>query len=54
MDPETDREKYNDSYWLQLYIYKDLEDMFVRRHDSEQLKALQRAYFTGAWNELIR
>ena len=52
--PETDREKYNDGYWLQFYIYKDLEDLFVRRHDAEHLRALQRAYFTGTWSELMR
>ncbi len=53
MDAHSLRERYNNGWWLQFYIYKDLEDKFVREHDIESLKSLNRAYYSGSWKEMM-
>ena len=47
------REKYNNGYWLQLYIYKDLADLFVRQNRSDMLKQLSIAYFSSTWDRIL-
>lgn len=46
------REEYNNGYWLQFYIYRDLQNLFLRRKDEKKLKTLTKAYYTSRW-ELI-
>jgi hypothetical protein len=41
------REKYHKGYWLQYYLYKDLEYLFLTKQDTELLKKLHTAYFSG-------
>jgi hypothetical protein len=43
------REKYNKGYWLQYYLYKDLEYLFLREKDKHSLELLNKAYFSGTW-----
>lgn len=52
MHAKTTRDKYNRGYWLQFYIYKDLENKFMREKDLDKLNLLQKAYFTGNWSLL--
>ena len=52
--PSSLREQYRDGYWLQFYIYKDLENLFMRENDSAMLEKLQAAYFSSDWARLSR
>lgn len=52
--PSSLREQYRDGYWLQFYIYKDLENLFMRKNDSAMLEKLQAAYFSSDWARLSR
>ena len=47
------REKYDKGYWLQLYLYKDLEYLFTRNQDVRSLEKLNKAYYTGDWSILL-
>ncbi|MBX6360588.1 MAG: hypothetical protein IRZ03_10975 [Acidobacterium ailaaui] len=49
----TIREQYHNGYWLQFYIYKDLEDLFLRKNDEKKLIELNKAYYSGNWNALL-
>lgn len=42
-------QKYSNGYWLQLYLYKDLQDYFLRKNDKENLKKLEQAYYSSSW-----
>ena len=46
------REKYHKGYWLQYYIYKDLEYEFLRTKDTKSLEKLTKAYYSGNWELL--
>ena len=47
------REKYHKGYYLQYYIYKDLEYQFMRNQDKKALEKLHQAYFSGDWSVLL-
>jgi hypothetical protein len=47
-------EKYQKGYWLQYYLYKDLEYSFLRSHDEESLEKLNKAYYSGNWSAMIK
>ncbi len=47
------QEKYIKGYWLQYYVFKDLEDSFFRNNNNEHLHLLCQAYFSGNWNLLL-
>lgn len=47
-------EKYQKGYWLQYYLYKDLEYHFLRKQDKESLNKLNKAYFSGDWLSVIQ
>ena len=44
------REKYHKGYWLQYYLYKDLEYQFMRNNEKESLTKLNKAYYSGNWD----
>lgn len=48
------RQQYNNGYWLQFYIYKDLEHTFMQRGDQEKLKQLTVAYYSGNWKSMLK
>ena len=48
------RQKYNNGYWLQFYIYKDLEHTFMQKGDQEKLKQLTVAYYSGNWKSMLK
>lgn len=52
MQATTLRDRYNKGYWLQFYIYKDLENLFMRQHDDKRLKQLCQAYYSGDWSKM--
>lgn len=54
MQASTVREKYNRGYWLQFYLYKDLENLFIRQGDADKLRLLHRAYYSGDWSLVAR
>ena len=54
MQATTLREKYNRGYWLQFYLYKDLENLFVRQQDTDRLRLLNQAYFSGDWSLIAK
>lgn len=45
--------KYSNGYLLQFYIYKDLQNLFLRNKDKANLKKLDRAYFSSDWELLL-
>ena len=49
----SDRERYHDGWWFQFYVYKDLEDKFIREGNAEALNRLHRAYYTGDWKSMF-
>ena len=48
------RRQYNNGYWLQFYIYKDLEHTFMQKGDQEKLKQLTVAYYSGNWKSMLK
>ncbi len=52
-DAHSLRERYHNGWWLQFYIYKDLEDRFIRTGDSESLRRLNHAYYSGNWKQML-
>lgn len=48
------QEKYQKGYWLQYYLYKDLEYQFSRSQDEKALKNLSKAYYSGDWDSMLR
>ena len=48
----TVREKYHKGYWLQYYLYKDLEYKFMRNNNIVSLKKLNKAYYSGNWDAI--
>jgi len=48
-NPLSSREKYNDGYWLQYYIFKDLEYKFSREKNKRLLNDLYIAYYSSNW-----
>lgn len=54
MQASTTREKYNRGYWLQFYLYKDLENLFIRQGDEAKLRLLNQAYYSGDWSILAK
>ncbi len=53
LTPKTLRERYHYGWWFQFYIYKDLEDRFIRQGDTASLERLTRAYCLGDWKQLL-
>lgn len=47
------QEKYQKGYWLQYYLYKDLEYQFSRNKDKKALRKLNKAYYSGDWNSML-
>lgn len=47
------RDKYHNGYWLQYYIFKDLQDFCIRNNDKELLKKVAIAYFSSDWQSLL-
>jgi len=45
--------KYQNGYWMQYYLYKDMEDLFLRSKDNTQLQQLNKAYFGANWKLLL-
>lgn len=52
--PASERQRYAYGYWLQFYIYKDLEHLFLQQGSQAMLTRLARAYYGGDWNALLR
>ena len=48
------RQQYNNGYWLQFYIYKDLEHTFMQKGDQEKLKQLTVAYYSGNSRSMLK
>ncbi|MDR1667122.1 MAG: hypothetical protein LBS03_05460 [Bacteroidales bacterium] len=42
-------EKYTNGYWLQCYLFKDLQHHFLRQKNQTMLKKLNEARFSGNW-----
>lgn len=47
------RDHYHNGYWLQYYIFKDLQDHFIRKNDPVMLKKIASAYFSSNWESLL-
>lgn len=47
--PQTIRQQYDYGYWLQFYIYRDLEYKFARDKDEKRLRMLNQAYYGADW-----
>lgn len=47
------QQKYNNGYWLQFYIYKDLKDHFLRSNNPGMINKLMAAYYGGDWKSLL-
>lgn len=47
------RDKYHNGYWLQYYIFKDLQYHFLRENDFEMLEKIKIAYFSSNWKVVL-
>lgn len=47
------QEKYRKGYWLQYYLYKDLEYQLLRNRNNKSLEKLHKAYYSGKWELLL-
>lgn len=52
--PKSEGEKYRYGYWLQLYIYMDLVDLSQRGSVDLKMEKIDRAYFGGNWDSLLK
>lgn len=43
------RDKYQNGYWLQFYIYRDLKDLFLRQKNTKMITLLDKAYYSSNW-----
>lgn len=46
------RERYQYGWWFQFYVFKDLEDRYLREGDPQALQRLLKAYYGGDWASL--
>jgi len=53
LKPRSAQQKYHNGYWLQFYLYKDLENLFLTQKDSGALNRLNKAYFGADWKSLM-
>jgi hypothetical protein len=53
LSPGSDRERYHYGWWFQFYVYKDLEDRFIREGNAEALGRLASAYYSGNWKSML-
>tara|TARA_R110000744_G_scaffold90607_3_gene175901 strand:- start:8215 stop:10029 length:1815 start_codon:yes stop_codon:yes gene_type:complete len=54
MNPKSTRQKYNNGYWLQFYLFQDFLEMDRRTSGKNNDKAIARAYFSGDWKSLAQ
>lgn len=47
------RERYHKGYWLQYYLFRDLQNYFMRKGDRDLLLKLAQAYFSSDWELLM-
>lgn len=47
--PRTTIEKYQYAYWLTFYLYRDMKHLASLKGDSELVKQLDQAYYSGKW-----
>ena len=52
--PRSLFERYQYGYWLNFYIYKDLRHWAAVHHDETLITRIDRAYFSGSWDELLK
>ncbi len=52
MQPLSIHEKYHKGYWLQYYLYRDLQHLLMQRGQTAKLALLEKAYWSGDWNIL--
>src|SRR3546814_2621529 len=53
-EAETIRSRYNNGYWIQFYIYRDLRDLFQRQQNTAALRELDKAYYGANWKALLK
>ncbi|MBR3932057.1 MAG: hypothetical protein IKJ46_05720, partial [Tidjanibacter sp.] len=53
LTPKSPREEYHYGWWLQFYIYKDLEHYFTLQGNTEGLALLHKAYYSGDWSLMV-
>lgn len=51
--PKSTRQKYHHGYWLQLYLYNDLIDLYKRQGKTEEIRMLAKAYYSGNWQAFL-
>ena len=53
LTPKSAREEYHYGWWLQFYIYKDLEHYFTLQGNTQKLEQLHKAYYSGNWKLML-
>jgi hypothetical protein len=52
--PRSIHERYSHGYWLNYYIYRDIRYMLRKEGADEDVKMVDKAYFSGDWNIILR
>ncbi|MFV0605315.1 MAG: hypothetical protein ACK5NK_05680 [Niabella sp.] len=53
LKPASVRQQYHYGYWLQFYIYKDLEHLYRQQNNLLLLKKVTKAYYTANWKSFF-
>lgn len=54
MQPRTLAEKYDYAFWLNFYLYQDLRQVAKMKNNQEQVRKIDKAYYSGDWNLLMK
>jgi len=49
MHPKSVRQKYQQGYWLQFYLFNDLVDLYQRQGKMDRISKIYKAYYSGNW-----
>ena len=51
--PMSLQQRYEFGYWLGFYLYQDLRHQARQANDSEKVRRIDRAYYSGDWSALL-
>jgi hypothetical protein len=52
--PRTVHERYDYAYWLGFYLYRDMRDFLRNGGRNNEIKALDKAYYSGNWEAFTK
>src|SRR3546814_844150 len=53
-EAETIRSRYNNCYWIQFFIYRDMRDLCQRQQNTAALRELDKAHYGANWKAVLK